>query len=156
MEKVAVFAGTFDPFTLGHYEIVVRAKKSFDKIIVAVANDAGSKKCRFNAKNRQKIAVKSLEGIDGVEVVIFKGLLVDFMKANGVTTLVRGLRNLTDFEYEKTLFEAYKSQYNDIEGYYLMCSSQYCYLSSTLVREVLSYGGNIENYVCKQALPLIK
>ena len=156
MEKIAVFAGTFDPFTLGHFEIVERARKVFDKVIVAIADDAGSKKCKFNAKNRLKIAKKSLENMDRVDIVIFKELLVDFMKENNITTLVRGLRNTIDFEYEKTLFNAYKSQYDEIESYYLICSSEYSHISSSLVREVLAFDGDIEKYVCASALPLIK
>ena len=156
MEKVAIFAGTFDPFTLGHYEIVVRALKNFDKIIVAIADDSNRKSCRFNANARKEIAIKSLEGINGVEVEIFEGLLVDYMKKKGVNTLVRGIRNTIDFEYEKTLFNAYKTQLDKIEGFYLICSSEYEYLSSSLVREVLSFGGSVEQYICKNALPLIK
>ena len=156
MNNEAVFAGTFDPFTLGHYEIVLRASKIFDKIIVAVAGNFGGKKCRYDAVARAEIARKSLNDISNVEVVIFDGMLTDFMRERGVKTFVRGLRNSTDFEYEKTLYNAYLSQYAQIEGLYLMSSSEYAYLSSSLVREVLSFGGNIEKYVKAEALSLIK
>lgn len=155
MNNRAVFAGTFDPFTLGHYEIVARASKVFDKIIVAIANN-NDKKCRYDAHKRFEIAKKSLSDIHNVDIVMFDGFLVDFMNANGIKTFVRGLRNSTDFEYEKNLYNAYLSQDSDVEGYYLMCKNEYAHISSSLVREVLSFGGNVEKYVKAEALFLIK
>ena len=156
MNNKAVFAGTFDPFTLGHYEIVLRASKLFDKVVVAVAGDSGNKKCRYDEKMRAEIAKKSISDIKNAEVVVFDGFLIDFMKCNGIKTFVRGLRNTVDFEYEKNLYNAYLSQDDGVEGCYLMCSNEYAHISSSLVREVLSFNGKIDKYVKAEALSLIK
>lgn len=151
MNSKAVFAGTFDPFTLGHYDIARRASNLFDKVYIAVA-DTQSKNVAFSLEKRIEIAKLSLKDLDNVVVVPFSGFLVDFMKANGIKTMVRGLRNTIDFEYEKSLFSVYKSQYDEVEACYLMSSNDDAHISSSLVREVLSLGGDPSAYLRKDAL----
>lgn len=146
MISKAVFAGTFDPFTLGHFEIAERAAKRFDEVIVAVA-DVTSKTCMFSLEKRVELAKKSISSLKNVKVMPFGGFLVDFMKKNGATVFVRGLRNSVDFEYERNLYNVYKSQDENVEGCYFMASNEYLHISSSLVREVLSIGGNAEKYV---------
>ncbi len=156
MNSKAVFAGTFDPFTLGHYEIAVRASKQFSKLYIAVADGNQSKSCRYNIKKRVKIAKLSLSGIKNVVVVPFKGFLVDFMRENGIGVMVRGLRNATDFDYEHNLFNIYKSQDSSIEACYFMSGNEYAHISSSLVRDITELGGDIEKYVRKEAIAEIK
>ena len=146
MISKAVFAGTFDPFTLGHFEIAERAAKRFDEVIVAVADVTG-KTCMFSLEKRVELAKKSISSLKNVKVMPFDGFLVDFMKKNGATVFVRGLRNSVDFEYERNLYNVYKSQDENVEGCYFMASNEYLHISSSLVREVLSIGGNAEKYV---------
>lgn len=146
MISKAVFAGTFDPFTLGHFEIAERASKCFDEVIVAVADVTG-KKCMFPLEKRVKLAEKSLSTLKNVVVKPFSGFLVDFMKENGASVFVRGLRNSVDFEYERNLYNVYKSQDENVEGCYFMASNEYLHISSSLVREVLAIGGDAKKYV---------
>lgn len=146
MISKAVFAGTFDPFTLGHFEIAERASKRFDEVIVAVADVTG-KECMFLLEKRVKLAEKSLSTLKNVVVKPFSGFLVDFMKENGASVFVRGLRNSVDFEYERNLYNVYKSQDENVEGCYFMASNEYLHISSSLVREVLAIGGDAKKYV---------
>lgn len=156
MNNKAVFAGSFDPFTLGHYEIAARAVKQFDILYVAVADGNQTKACRFGLKKRLRIAQLSLEGLKNVVVVPFRGFLVDFMKENDVRVFVRGLRNSVDFEYEKNLFNVYRSQDATVEGLYLMASGEFSHISGSLVRDILALGGDAGKYVCKEAAEEIK
>ena len=146
MISKAVFAGTFDPFTLGHFEIAERAAKRFDEVIVAVADVTGKTRM-FSLEKRVELAKKSISSLKNVKVMPFGGFLVDFMKKNGATVFVRGLRNSVDFEYERNLYNVYKSQDENVEGCYFMASNEYLHISSSLVREVLAIGGNAEKYV---------
>ena len=155
MNNRAVFAGTFDPFTLGHYEIANRASKICDTLFVAVS-DEKSKNTRYTLEERIEIARLSLADIPNVKVVAFSGFLVDFMRENDIKVMVRGLRNTIDFEYERNLFNAYKSQDEEVEAYYFMASNEYLHVSSSLVRQVLDYGGDISKYVKKEAVSKIK
>ncbi len=154
MNNKAVFAGTFDPFTLGHYEIVKRASEQFSTVYVAVSE--GTKNCKFSLKKRVRIAQLSLQKLSNVVVVPFKGFLVDFMKENGISVYVRGLRNAIDFEYERNLYLAYKSQDDKIEGIFYMSAPEFVHISSTLVREVLEYDGDVSKYVAMEAVSEIK
>ena len=155
MNKKAVFAGTFDPFTLGHLDVVKKASKTFDEIIIAVASVSDNKKCMFSLDKRIEIVKASVSGISGVKVVPFSGFLVDFMKENGVNVFVRGLRNSIDFEYEKNLLAVYKSQWNEVEGVYYVTDSDKAHISSSIVREMIMLGGDVKKYLSSEALKLI-
>ena len=156
MGRIAVFAGSFDPFTTGHYDIVSRAAGFFDKIIVGVAADTGGKRCILSVSERELIVKASLKDIENAEVKSFGSFLVDFAHENGASVIVRGLRTLADFEYEKALSEVYKSQNADLETFYLISSHNFCHVSGTIVRELARLGGNIEGYVQKNAEDLVK
>ena len=145
--KKAVFAGTFDPFTLGHLDILLRATTVFDEIIVAVVDFNDDKKSKFSLEKRIDFVKKSVRDVNGVSVQPFSGFLVDFMKDNGVKTFIRGLRNTVDFEYEKNLLSVYKSQWSDVEGYYLISNPQLTHVSSSIVRQIISLGGNLDGFV---------
>ncbi len=154
MNNKAVFAGTFDPFTLGHYEIAEQASKVFDEVIIAVA--LSEKKCKFPFDKRIEIAKRSVSSLKNATVMSFSGFLTDFMNEVGAKTFVRGLRNTIDFEYEKTLYNSYKSFDSTIEGVYFMTSQNNSHISSSLVREVLELGGDVSSLVKLEAAELIK
>lgn len=156
MNNKAVFAGTFDPFTLGYYEIATRASKQFSTLYVAVADGNQSKTCKFGIKKRLKIAQLSLSEFKNIAVVPFKGFLVDFMRENGINVMVRGLRNVGDFEYERNLFNVYKSQNSNVEACYFISGNEFSHISSSLVRDVMELGGDISKYVRKEAITEIK
>lgn len=146
MIKKAVFAGSFDPFTMGHFDIISRAIRSFDEIYVGVAADTG-KVCQLSLSDRTEIVKESLKDLKNVYVTSFEGFLVDFVKACGAQFVLRGLRTSNDFEYEKALAEVYKSQMPKLELIYLISSHNYCHISSTIVRELATMGGNVKGYV---------
>lgn len=152
MKNRAIFAGTFDPFTRGHYDVVKRAVDIFDELCVAVV---ASNKTMFSTNKRVEIAQASLLEFDSVTVESFDGFLVDFMREKDVRILVRGLRNTIDFEYEKGLLGVYKSQYPQMEACYLIVDDGLSYVSSTIVRECIALGGNIEPYVCPNVSRLL-
>lgn len=146
MNKKAVFAGSFDPFTMGHFDILSRAVQSFDEIFIGVASDTG-KVCRLPIDKRTEIVQDSVKGLKNVSVQSFNGFLVDFVKNTGAQFILRGLRTSNDFEYEKALAEVYKSQMPKLELIYLISSHKYCHISSTIVRELATMGGNVRGYV---------
>lgn len=155
MNNNAIFAGTFDPFTAGHYDIARRAAERFDKLIVAVIDAPNTKKTMFTLADRIDIAKESLRDIENVVVISFGGFLVELMKRNGIKTFVRGLRNALDFEYEKNLFAIYRAQWSEVEGFYLMTDERYAHISSSAVREILTLGGSVKGFVKDEALKLI-
>lgn len=153
MKNRAVFAGTFDPFTLGHYDIVKRAAMIFDELYVAVA---ASDKTMFTIEERVNIARASVSEFNSVTVEPFGGFLVNFMREKDASVLVRGLRNTIDFEYEKGLWGVYKSQYSQMEACYFIVDEGLSHISSSIVRECIALGGEIGSYVCPNTLQLIK
>lgn len=152
----AVFAGTFDPFTLGHYDIVSRASRLFDEIIVGVSTVSSGKRDKLDVKKRLEIVKASLFSLKNITVKSFDGFLVDFVKGQGATVLIRGLRTANDFEYEKALCEVYKQQYSELECLYLISTHNYNHISGSVVRDLAALGGDISNYVCKDALEIVK
>ena len=150
----AVFAGSFDPFTLGHKDIVIRASKTFDKVIVAVAKQTGKNSRSLVA--RKQIIEASIGGLTNVEIAEFDGLLTNFLKENNVKILVRGVRNSTDFDYEKSLMGVYRSLFADIEFVLLPSMPEVNHVSSTVVRELVKLSAPIDGYVDTKAKELIK
>ena len=155
MSKV-VFAGTFDPFTTGHYDIVKRASNAFDYVIVAVAGSGTEKKCIASCAQRKEIAQKSVCDIPNVSVESFDGLLTDWAKIKGVKTFVRGVRNSVDFEYEKRLYAIYKALDPSIEVVYFSADEKTSFISSTFVKELIGLKGNADEYICSKAKDLVK
>ncbi len=156
MKGTAVFAGSFDPFTVGHYDIVSRAAEFFDKIVIGVAADTGNKRCVLSLEERKQIVEESVKDLKNTEVKTFENFLVDFAKENGAKVILRGLRTFADFEYEKALGEVYKSQNDKLEIFYLISSHDCCHISSTVVRDLARLGGSVDGYIQKNAEGLVK
>jgi pantetheine-phosphate adenylyltransferase len=151
----AVYPGTFDPITNGHIDLVGRAVKMFDHIIVAVAHNT-SKQPLFNLDERVSLATRALQNYDNVSVLGFDNLLVDFAHDHNASVILRGLRAVSDFEYEFQLAGMNKNLAADIETVFLTTAENYAYLSSSLVKEVARLGGDIVKFVPKEVIAEIK
>ena len=143
---VAIYAGTFDPITNGHLDVAIRAAKLFEKLIIGVY-DTPAKNLTFATEERVELAKQAVAHLPNVEVQPFSGMTVDFAKKVGAQTMVRGLRMSSDFEREFEMALMNKKQHPDLELVCLMTNLQYQFLSSSLLKEVASLGGDIENLV---------
>ncbi|MCC6011965.1 pantetheine-phosphate adenylyltransferase [Candidatus Caldipriscus sp.] len=148
MLKRAVYPGTFDPFTLGHLDIVERAVKIFDDVIIAVANPR-HKEPLLPIDVRKNLIIESVSHLKNVSVMEFEGLLVDFLKKLGIRTVIRGLRAVSDYDYELKMAWINKKLYDEMETIFLLSSEQFAYLSSSFVKEIFSLGGDIRPFVPK-------
>lgn len=146
MSTLAVFPGTFDPLTNGHLDIIKRASKLFDKVILAVAKSP-SKHTLLSLDERVQTAKASIGEFDNVEVLGFSGLLIDFLKEKKCTVLVRGIRCASDYDYEAQLFGMYRMYLPDLEVVMLQTNSSDAFISSTLVREIYIHKGDITKLV---------
>lgn len=146
MKKIAVYPGTFDPFTAAHIDIVKRALRIFDEIIVAVS-PSQKKSPLFTLEERLNMIRKSVEGLEGVRTEAFHGLLVVYVKVKKGTAVIRGLRAVSDFEYELQMAHMNRRLNTDIETVFLMPSEEYSFLTSTMVKEVASLGGSVKGLV---------
>ncbi len=144
--KTAVYPGTFDPITNGHVDLVARASRLFDQVIVAVAKDTG-KAPVCGIDERVQLAQVALADVAAVEVVPFEGLLVEFCRQSGAGIVLRGLRAVSDFEYEFQLASMNRRLAPDIETVFLTPAEQYAFISSTLVREIARLGGDVSEFV---------
>jgi len=149
MERVAVYPGTFDPVTFGHMHIIKRAAKLFDKVIMAVAND-NYKNTIFTLEERlELIRACCLDDLPNVELETFEGLLVDYLEKKGAIAIIRGLRAVSDFEYEMKMASINKQLNQKIETVFLMTDAEYSFISSSLIKNVAELGGDIEYFVPK-------
>ncbi|HEX7719475.1 MAG TPA: pantetheine-phosphate adenylyltransferase [Woeseiaceae bacterium] len=146
MSVSAMYPGTFDPITLGHEDLVRRASRLFDKVVVAVAANPG-KQPMFNLEERVALAKSVLGGFKRVEVTGYDGLTVNFARDNGLQVIVRGLRAISDFEYEFQLANMNRHLTDEVETAFLTPTETYTYISSSLVREIASMGGDISEFV---------
>ena len=144
--KKAVYPGTFDPITRGHEDLVRRAARLFDHMIVAVA-DSKSKKPFFSLDDRIQMAREVLAGIPNIEVIGFSGLLMDFMREHQAKVIIRGLRAVSDFEYEIQMAGMNRNLYPDVETVFLTPGEQYMFISATMVREIATLGGDVSHFV---------
>ncbi len=144
--KIAVYPGSFDPVTLGHIDIIKRAAKMTDHLIIGVLNNS-SKTPLFSAEERVNMIKEACKDIDNLEVTHFDGLLVDFVKASHASVIVRGLRAVTDFEYELQWAQSNRIVYPEMDTVFLVANVQYSYLSSSVVREYASYGTDVSAFV---------
>ena len=144
--RVAVYPGSFDPFTYGHLDILDRASKLFDHIIVGVLVNP-EKKCFFSPSERVDMISDVVAVYDNVRVIHFNGLLVDFCNRVGACAIIRGLRAVSDYEYEMQMFSVNTQLSNSVETVFLMASLKYSFLSSSIAKEVAKYGGNIDKLV---------
>ena len=147
-KKIAIYPGTFDPVTLGHIDIIQRASKLFDEIIVTVAINL-SKKPLFSIEERVDMIDNAIREFDNVSVEKFDGLLVNFASNKNASVIIRGLRAVSDFEYELQMALMNKHLQNDITTVFLMPNEKYTYLNSTIVKDVARFGGKFENFVTK-------
>ncbi len=146
--KIAVYPGSFDPVTNGHIDIIRRSAAVFDKVIVGVLKNA-SKTPLFAADERISFIKESVGDLNNVEVDSFSGLLVDFLSLKNASIIIKGLRSVTDFEYEFQMALLNKCLSNKAETFFMMTNSKYSYLSSSMVKEVAKFGGNVEEFVPK-------
>lgn len=147
MPVAAMYPGTFDPITLGHEDLVRRAATLFDRVVVAIAENPGSKATLFSTAERVEMARKALAGIDNVEVRGYEGLTVDFALENGLRVIIRGLRAVSDFEYEFQLANMNRRLTEQVETAFLTPTEKYTFISSSLVREVAQLGGDVSEFV---------
>ena len=147
--KRAIYPGSFDPVTNGHVDIILRSSKIVDKLIVGVLNKS-AKKSMFSVEERVSMLKELTKDLPNVEVTSFDGLLVDYMREIDASIIVRGLRAVTDFEYELQIAQTNHIENTDIETIFLTTNLQYSYLSSTIVKEFASYGGDISKFVPEQ------
>jgi pantetheine-phosphate adenylyltransferase len=146
--RTALFPGTFDPFTNGHLDLTRRAARLFDRVVVAVA-DSTAKGTLFTLDERAEMIRQSVKGLGRVEVVTFRDLVVECARREGAMVLIRGLRAVSDFEFEFQMALMNRRLSRSLEVAFLMPSQQYTYLNSTLVREIARLGGNITGLVPK-------
>lgn len=149
---IAAYSGTFDPITYGHFDLIQRASKMFPKLIVAVGLNP-SKNPRFNLEERIALIQEVVKDLPNVEVKGFSGLVVNFARENGVTVLVRGVRSVGDFDYEKQMALMNRDLFNALDTIMLVPSPQYAHLSSSLVRELATLGAPIEKLVPPAVVP---
>lgn len=149
----AIFAGTFDPFTLGHRNIAERAAKLFDSVVIAVAEDTGKRAAPLEV--RTEIVKSAMCDIKNITVESFTGLLADYVKAHGDCVLVRGVRSAMDLEYERDITAVYKSQCG-VESVILIADATCSHISSTVVRTIAALGGDINQYVVPSSLRQIQ
>lgn len=145
-KRIAVFPGSFDPITLGHRDIVMRALPLFDEIIIAVGQNA-AKNYMFDLDRRIELIQQTFSGIDSIKVEYYQGLTVDFCKSKNAQFILRGLRNPADFEFEKAIAQTNRELHNEVETVFLLTAARYAYISSSIVRDVLRHGGDYRRLV---------
>lgn len=150
--STAIYPGTFDPLTMGHVSLVRRARTVFDRIIVAVARDT-TKTPLFTLDQRVAMAREVFAFDDGIEVEDFSGLLVDYVSRKGGNVILRGLRAVSDFEYEFQMALMNRKLHRDIQTVFLMTDYQWMFLSSTIIKEAAKHGANIKGMVPDQLVP---
>jgi pantetheine-phosphate adenylyltransferase len=141
-----IYPGTFDPLTLGHEDLVRRASRLFDEVVLAVADSQSKRPC-FTPDERVEIAREVLKPHANVSVMRFSGLLIDFARSQGANVILRGLRAVSDFEYEFQLAGMNRNLYPQIETLFLTPSENYLFISATLVREIALLGGDVSKFV---------
>ena len=146
MAVTIIYPGTFDPITNGHVDVVRRASRLFERVIVGVAINPG-KAPTFSLEQRVALAQEALKGVAGVDVCGFEGLLVDFAKEKNAKVILRGLRAISDFEHEFQLASMNRRMEPDVETLFLTPAEQYTFISSSLVREIAALGGDVSEFV---------
>lgn len=155
MNNKAVYPGTFDPITLGHEDLIRRASRLFDTLIVAIA-DSGAKRPFFTCDERVEMAREALKNLKNVEVVGFSGLLMQFVQEHQARVVIRGLRAVSDFEYEFQLAGMNRGMYPDVETLFLTPGEQYMFVSATIVREISVLGGDVSKFVAPHVAKQLK
>ena len=151
-KRIALFPGSFDPITLGHLDIIERALPLFDEIQIAVGKNT-EKKYLFSLGQRVAWIEKTFAHEPKVRVITYEGLTVDFAQKQGVNFLLRGLRNPADFEFEKAIAQANREMVPQLETVFLLTSARYAYISSSIVRDVYTHGGDFKRFVPSSVKP---
>jgi len=144
--KIGVYPGSFDPMTLGHLDIIQRGAKVVDKLIVGVLSNS-SKNPMFTVEQRIELLRQGTAHLSNVEICRFEGLLVDFLREQNSKIVIRGLRAVTDFEYELQMAQANRSLYPDMETVFLTTNAEYSFISSTVVKDILRHNGDVGHFV---------
>ena len=144
--RIAIYPGSFDPVTLGHLDIIRRASGLFDRLIVAVMHNQ-NKKPMFSVEERMEMLRRTTAGLPNVEIESFAGLLADYARRKNACVLVKGLRAVSDFEYEFQMALANRKLNADLDTVFLMTSSEYMYLSSSVVKDIAVHGGSVAGFV---------
>lgn len=144
--KIAIYPGSFDPITKGHLDILKNASEIFDKVIIAVARN-GEKKGFLTVDERVKLIKESVKDFDNVEVDSFEGLTIEYAQKHGAEVLIRGLRAVSDFEYEMQLSQTNSALCSDIKTVFLTTKPKYNFISSSTIKEILNNGGDISKFV---------
>ena len=144
--RIAIYPGSFDPVTLGHLDIIRRASGLFDRLIVAVMHNQ-NKKPMFSVEERMEMLRRTTAGLPNVEIESFGGLLADYAREKGAHILLKGLRAVSDFEYEFQMALANRKLNADLDTVFLMTSSEYMYLSSSVVKDIAVHGGSVAGFV---------
>ena len=152
--KKAIYPGSFDPDTFGHLDIIERTSQIFDELVIGVLNNS-QKNPLFSVDERVSMVRELTKKYPNVTVGSFDGLMVDYAREIGATVVIRGLRAVTDFEYELQIAQTNKVEYPEIETFFLTSALNYSYLSSTVVKEFAFYGGDISKFVPKELIPCI-
>ena len=152
---VFVYPGRFDPMTKGHLDIIERGAKLADKLIVGILMNA-NKQPMFSLEERIRIIEAGVAHLDNVEIIPFDGLLVDFLKQQQARTVIRGLRAVSDFEYELQMAQANRNLYPEMETIFLCTNVEYSFISSTVVKDILRHGGDISHLVPQEAINIIE
>ncbi len=153
--RKAIYPGTFDPVTYGHLDVIKRGSKIFDELIIAVGHNP-LKKPLFTVKERTNMVLKYAKEIPNVKVDCFEGMLVDYMKEMQINVILRGIRTVSDFEYEFQMALTNRVFKNDIETVFVMTSQEYSFLNSSLIKEAASLGGDISMFVPSEVKKLLQ
>lgn len=147
MDKIAIFPGSFDPFTKGHEDIVLRGLQLFDKIIIAIGHNSTKNRRYFEIELMVKLIEETFKGYDQIDVVVYNELTADYAKRHNAKYLLRGLRNTTDFEYENSISQVNKHLNDELESVFLITSPEFAAVNSSIIREVHRYGGKVNDFL---------
>lgn len=154
-QKTAIYPGSFDPITKGHLDVLERASKMFDRVIIAVLKNS-SKKSFLPVSDRVQLIKDSIEGLDNVEVDSFEGLTVEYAQSKGANFLIRGLRAVSDFEYELQLCQTNSAIAPDIDTVFLTTKPKYNFISSSIVKELSDFGTDVSKFVPKSVVEYLQ
>ena len=154
-QKIAIYPGSFDPNTLGHLDVLRDGAKMFDKVIIAVAENS-AKSGMYSVEKRKELIKESVKDIPNVEVDSFEGLTIEYAKKKGATILLRGLRAVSDFEYEMQLSQNNRALCEDIKTVFLITRPEYNFISSSAVKEILNNGGDVSKFVPSEVVGMLK
>lgn len=154
--KVAVYPGSFDPITMGHMDIISRSSKFFEKIIVAIGHNHNKAKGMFPVEKRLEMIKLATKNMDNVEVHIYDGLLIDFAEKVGANIIIKGVRNSKDFEYEQNMALINNSLKEGVETFLLVADPKYCFISSSMIRELMYFKKDVTEYVPNEIMHMLK